>query len=73
VRIAPSGAVDRVVPIPATRVTSCCFGGPDLDTLYVTSSRQAVGTDVLAKYPQQGGLFALQPGVKGLARPQFGG
>jgi sugar lactone lactonase YvrE len=73
VRIAPSGVIDRVVPIPATRVTSCCFGGPDLDTLYVTSSRQGVGADVLAQYPQQGGLFALQPGVKGLPRPMFGG
>jgi sugar lactone lactonase YvrE len=73
VHIAPSGAIDCVVPIPATRVTSCCFGGPDLDTLYVTTSRAGVGADVLARYPQQGGLFALKPGVKGLPRPRFGG
>lgn len=73
VRIAPSGEVDCVVPIPATRVTSCCFGGPDLDTLYVTSSRQGVAAEVMARYPQQGGLFALKPGVKGLKRPEFGG
>ena len=73
VRFTPAGKVDCIVPIPATRVTSCCFGGKDLDTLYVTSSRQGVAAEVLAQYPQQGGLFALQPGVKGLPRPQFGG
>jgi sugar lactone lactonase YvrE len=73
VRIAPSGKIDRVVPIPATRVTSCAFGGPDLDTLYVTTSRLGLGADVLARYPQQGGLLALKPGVKGLPRPQFAG
>jgi sugar lactone lactonase YvrE len=73
VRFAPDGSVDRVVPVPATRVTSCTFGGPELDTLYVTTSRQGVDAETLARYPQQGGLFALQPGVKGLKRPSFAG
>jgi len=73
VRLTPSGKVDCVVPIPATRVTSAAFGGDDLGTLYVTSSRANVTAEVLAKYPQQGGLFALRPGVKGLPRPMFGG
>lgn len=73
VRIAPSGKIDAVVPIPATRVTSCAFGGANLDTLYVTTSRLNLDADTLARYPQQGGLFALKPGIKGLARPQFAG
>jgi sugar lactone lactonase YvrE len=72
-RIAPDGGIDCVVPIPATRVTSCAFGGEDLGTLYVTTSRQNVDAAVLAKYPQQGGLFALRPGVRGMSRPLFGG
>lgn len=73
VRIAPSGKIDAVVPIPATRVTSCAFGGPELDTLYVTTSRLGLDAETLERYPQQGGLFALKPGVKGLPRPQFAG
>ena len=73
VRIAPDGRIDRVVPIPAERVTSCAFGGDDLATLYVTTSRLNVGAKSLARHPQQGGLFAFTPGVTGLPRPHFAG
>jgi len=73
VRFAPNGNVDCVVPIPATRVTSCAFGGPDLRTLYVTTSRLSVDDDTLRRYPQQGGLFAFEPGVAGLLRPTYAG
>ncbi|HEY4191635.1 MAG TPA: SMP-30/gluconolactonase/LRE family protein [Mesorhizobium sp.] len=72
-RFAPDGTVDRVVPIPASRVTSCAFGGPDLATLYVTTSRRGVDAETLARYPQQGGLFSLRPGVSGLPRAKFAG
>jgi sugar lactone lactonase YvrE len=72
-RISPEGAVDRVVPIPASRVTSCAFGGPDLATLYVTTSRLQVDAETLRRYPRQGGLFGFEPGVRGLPRPIFGG
>lgn len=72
-RIAPDGKIDHVVSIPASRVTSCAFGGDDLGTLYVTTSRLNVDPETLARYPQQGGLFALRPGVRGLPRPQFAG
>ena len=39
-RYLPSGSADETVPIPARQVTSCTFGGPDLKTLYATTSRQ---------------------------------
>ena len=72
-RIAPDGNVDRIVPIPASRVTSCAFGGPDLDTLYVTTARLGIDAQTARRYPQQGGLFAFKPGVRGLARPLYAG
>ncbi|MFF4413525.1 SMP-30/gluconolactonase/LRE family protein [Streptosporangium sp. NPDC001559] len=37
-RLRPDGSLDLTVEIPATNVTSCAFGGPDLDVLYVTSA-----------------------------------
>jgi sugar lactone lactonase YvrE len=73
VRFAPDGSVDRVVPVPAPRVTSCAFGGPELDTLYVTTARLGADAESLARYPQQGGLFAFKPGVRGLSRPLYAG
>ena len=73
IRFAPDGAVDVVVTIPASRVTCCAFGGDDLDTLYVTTSRLHLTEKELAMQPQAGGVFALKPGVRGLPRPAFAG
>ncbi|MCY1463783.1 hypothetical protein D9M71_817290 [compost metagenome] len=46
----------------------CAFGGSQMDTLYVTSIRPGDEHD-----PQSlaGGVFALNPGVKGLPEPAF--
>jgi sugar lactone lactonase YvrE len=72
-RINPNGRIDRVVEIPATRVTCPVFGGPDLDTLYLTTSRAHVSAETLLRYPHQGGIFAFKPGVKGMLKNQFAG
>ncbi|CAM3085228.1 gluconolaconase [Pseudomonas floridensis] len=41
IRFAPDGRVDRVIDLPVSHPTSCVFGGPDLQTLYVTSAAPA--------------------------------
>ncbi|MEV0390613.1 SMP-30/gluconolactonase/LRE family protein [Nonomuraea sp. NPDC050643] len=38
VRLRPDGGHALTVRVPATNVTSCAFGGPDLDVLYVTTA-----------------------------------
>ena len=73
VRYAPDGRIDRIVEVPVQQVTSCAFGGPDLATLYVTSARDHLEDDALAGQPLAGSLFALEPGVAGLALPPFAG
>jgi sugar lactone lactonase YvrE len=73
IRFAPDGRVDRVVKLPAARVTCCAFGGPDLDTLYITTSRAHLSEAELRDQPQAGGLFALKTGFRGVPRPAFGG
>jgi len=73
VRYTPRGKVDRVVALPVANPTCCCFGGEDLDTLYVTTATQRLTPEELAQQPLAGSLLALRPGVKGLAEARFAG
>ncbi|MCZ8514520.1 SMP-30/gluconolactonase/LRE family protein [Paenibacillus filicis] len=61
------------IPVPAARVTSVAFGGPDLDELYITTARIGLGEEDLSKQPQAGGVFRCKPGVKGLPVGFYGG
>jgi sugar lactone lactonase YvrE len=73
IRFAPDGSVDRIVELPVDKVTSCAFGGPDLATLYITTSRYTASADDQRRQPQAGSLFTIDPGVRGLPRPRFAG
>lgn len=66
----PDGKLDRSLTVPVKKPAMCAFGGPGLDTLFVTSIRP--GGD-LSDQPLAGGVFALRPGVKGLEEPTFRG
>jgi len=67
VRVAPDGAVDRVVEMPVSKITTCTFGGPDLRTLYVTTaSNGAPAQERLA-----GGLFAIETHIRGQRENRF--
>nr|WP_216294328.1 SMP-30/gluconolactonase/LRE family protein [Delftia acidovorans]MCA1069100.1 L-arabinolactonase [Delftia acidovorans] len=73
VRYTPDGRVDRVIEMPVRKVTSVMFGGPGLDTLYVTS----MGKPPLPRFPgdgqSRGALFAVKGlGVRGLPEQRFG-
>ncbi len=70
-RLAPDGTVDRVIPVPASNVTSCAFGGPGLATLYITTAWQNLSDAQRAQQPAAGALFAIDPGVRGLPEPRF--
>lgn len=65
-RYSPSGRLDTVVRVPGGFVTSCAFGGPGLDTLYVTTARTDGRTE-----PHAGALFALDAGVTGRGYTPF--
>jgi len=72
-RRSPDGVVERTISLPVKNPTSCAFGGPGLKTLYVTSARQTLTAEGLARYPLSGSLLAFEPGVAGLALPPFAG
>jgi sugar lactone lactonase YvrE len=62
-RYASDGGLSEVVELPVSQVSACTFGRPDLDTLFITTSRQNLADDA---EPQAGSVFAVQPGVRGL-------
>ncbi|MBB5221270.1 sugar lactone lactonase YvrE [Amaricoccus macauensis] len=72
-RIALDGTLDRLVPLPVTNPTSCAFGGAELATLYVTTARQGLCPERLAREPLAGALLALDVGVRGVPEPAFAG
>ncbi|MEE3122910.1 MAG: SMP-30/gluconolactonase/LRE family protein [SAR324 cluster bacterium] len=72
-RFAPDGSIDQVVEVPVQRVTSCTFGGANLDTLYITTARWDMTEKEILDSPTAGCLFAAKPGVKGLSDSRFAG
>jgi sugar lactone lactonase YvrE len=65
-RLSPSGQVLAEVKTPVPCPTMPCFGGPDLKTLFITSSRQGRSPQELAQYPGAGCVWAMRVDVPGL-------
>ena len=66
-----SGALTEVVEVPGvTNTSACAFGGDDLRTLYITTSRQGIPD---GEQPSAGAVFAVMPGVAGRPLPTFAG
>jgi sugar lactone lactonase YvrE len=68
-----TGECLQTVRVPASRVTSCAFGGPELDRLYITTARKGLSESDLHQQPQAGGLFRVRPGVRGVPAVGFAG
>lgn len=67
-----SGEVLQKIEVPAHNVTSCAFGGPELDILYITTASVDMTEEEHRQYPLAGSLFSVRPGVKGVVSPRFG-
>jgi len=70
-RYDPKGKLMRTIELPVTNITCPAFGGANLDMLYVTSATFRLTDEQRAAQPLAGGLFALDPGVKGLPEKRF--
>lgn len=61
-----TGQLERFIQLPVTYVTSCTFGGRNLHTLYVTTSRFKLDEDGKKNEPLAGCVFAIDNlGVRG--------
>ena len=56
------------IELPARHVTCCCFGGKDLDELYITTSSIDAPEE---EYPLAGSIFRVKLGVKGMKADRF--
>jgi len=68
-RYTRDGLLDQVIEFPVSLVTSCAFGGPNLDELYVTTAAHRL------KSPEifAGSLFRCETGFRGRALRSYAG
>ena len=69
-RYAPDGALSEVVQVPTSQVTACTLGGPGLDQLFITTSRENLAPE---DDPLAGALFRAEVGVAGRPVREFAG
>jgi sugar lactone lactonase YvrE len=69
-RYTPAGVLDAKVEVPVRGVTACAFGGPALDELFITTSREGLAP---GDEPRAGSLFRAAVGVRGRPVREFAG
>ncbi len=72
-RFQSNGQLDFEIEMPVSQPTSICFGGANLDEIYVTSASIELTEEELSKQPHAGGLFKLKTGHVGLPQNLFAG
>ncbi len=71
-RYTADGQLERSISVPAKNPTCPAFGGPDLCDLYVTSAREQMTPEELARVPDAGSVYrAGAVGVRGVADALF--
>jgi len=63
----------RKIDVPASQVTACAFGGPNLSTLYITTARYKLSEADLADQPHAGSMFVVELDVHGVPSAKFEG
>jgi sugar lactone lactonase YvrE len=67
----PDGSLDRVIKSPTQRPAMVCFGGQDLDQMYVvTMTRNYPSEEALKADPLAGAMFRVNVGATGLPEPK---
>lgn len=71
VRYAPGGAVDAEFDLPVSQPTCVCFGGDDLDLLFVSTARENLLPEVLGTEPLAGDLLVYRTSYRGLPESRY--
>jgi sugar lactone lactonase YvrE len=70
-RYDPEGKLERKIQLPVQNVTTCMFGGPDLDELYICTAWFLLNQDERRAQPGAGDLFRVKTGFRGVVEPKF--
>ncbi len=62
-----------VISVPVTHPTSCCFGGKDMKTLFITTSKLPLSELERKKNPLAGRLFKIETNTKGQPQERYHG
>jgi sugar lactone lactonase YvrE len=72
-RYLPDGRLDRILRVPVSHPTTCAFGGPALEDLYITSATIKLSDSERRLQPFGGAVIRCRPGVAGHAAHPYGG
>ena len=72
-RYLADGTLDAILPLPVAEVSSCVFGGPSLDELFITTAWSTLSDEQRAAQPLAGSLFRASVGTRGVPRASFAG
>ena len=67
------GKLLETFKVPAKLTTSCAFGGPKMNELYITTARYQQSIEDLEKHPLSGGIFKIKTDTEGFLPRAFEG
>ncbi len=70
-RLDPNGNIDRIVTVPVSKPTSCCFGGPRYRQLFVTTATRGLSEERRRAEPLAGHMMVLDVGIGGMPPARF--
>ena len=73
IKLNSQGNIIMQIDLPIPRPTSCCFGGEDMSTLFVTSARIRLSTTQLIEAPESGSIFTIRTKSKGVPTREYAG
>ncbi len=68
-----TGEILTQIDTPAPHTSACCFGGPDMNHLYITTARKGMTPEQLKQHPEAGNLFRIETDVTGSPTHAFAG
>ena len=59
------------ITLPCSQVTNCCFGGAQLQTLFITTASVGLSPSQIQEQPLAGAVFSVETTCQGLPSPLF--